>query len=106
MTATKISETVLDQLLEGVDTPEDLLGKEGLLDELKKALMERALGAELTAHVGYAKGDSAGRGTDNSRNGYSPKTVITDTSQVEISVPRDRAGSFEPKLVAKSLPLA
>lgn len=101
MTDTKIPGTVLDALLEGVDTPEELLGKEGLLVELKKALMERALGAELTEHVGYAKGDAKGRGTDNSRNGYSSKRVITDTGQMDLSVPRDRAGSFEPKLVAK-----
>ncbi len=101
MTDTKIPDTVLDDLLSGVETPEDLLGKEGLLVDLKKALMERALGAELTEHVGYAKGDAKGRGTDNSRNGYSSKTVITDTDKVEISVPRDRAGSFAPKLVAK-----
>ncbi|MGI9386932.1 MAG: IS256 family transposase [Methyloligellaceae bacterium] len=101
MTDTKIPETVLDALLEGVDTPNDLLGKEGLLDELKKALMERALGAELTEHIGYAKGDPKGRGTDNNRNGYSSKTVTTDTGQMDLSVARDRNGTFEPKLVAK-----
>ena len=101
MTETKISEEVLDGLLDGVETPEDLLGQDGLLAELKKALMERALGAELTDHVGYEKGDPVGRGTGNSRNGTSSKTVITDSGAVELSVPRDRAGSFEPKLVAK-----
>ena len=101
MTERKISDAVLDGLLEGVETPEDLLGQEGLLVELKKALMERALGAELTDHVGYEKGDPRGRGTDNSRNGFSSKRVITDTGQVELCVPRDRTGSFEPKLVAK-----
>lgn len=101
MTETKIPDTVLDALLEGVETADDLLGKEGLLDELKKALMERALGAELTAHVGYAKGDAAGRGTDNSRNGYSSKTVTTGTGRIDLSVPRDRNATFEPKLVAK-----
>jgi putative transposase len=101
MTDSKIPDTVLDALLSGVETPEDLLGKEGLLVELQKALMERALGAELTEHVGYSKGDAKGRGTDNSRNGFSSKTVITDSSKIDISVPRDRAGSFEPKLVAK-----
>ena len=78
-----------------------MLGQDGLLAELKKALMERALGAELTDHVGYEKGDPVGRGTGNSRNGTSSKTVITDSGAVELSVPRDRAGSFEPKLVAK-----
>jgi putative transposase len=81
--------------------PLDLTGEDGLFRQLKKALIERALGAELTDHLGYEKGDPAGRGSGNSRNGSSSKTLLTDDGQIEIAVPRDRTGTFEPKLVAK-----
>jgi len=91
----------LDELLAGYEKPEDLLGEDGLFKQLKKALLERALGAELTHHLGYEKGDPAGRGTGNNRNGTSPKTVLTEDGSVEIDVPRDRNGSFEPQIVAK-----
>ena len=74
---------------------------EGLFKELKKRLLERALGAELTEHLGYERGDPAGRGSGNSRNGYSNKTVIGDDGAIEIAVPRDRNSSFEPQIVAK-----
>jgi putative transposase len=70
-------------------------------DQLKKALIERALGAELTEHLGYEKGDPAGRGSGNSRNGMSSKTILTQDGEIEISVPRDRTGSFEPQLIGK-----
>ena len=76
-------------------------GENGLFKRLKKALIERALGAELTSHLGYEKGDPAGRGTGNSRNEVSSKTILTDNGEIEIAVPRDRAGSFEPQLIAK-----
>jgi putative transposase len=92
---------LLDELLAGYQKPEDLLGDEGLFKQLKKALLERALGAELSAHLGYEKGDPAGRGTGNSRNGYSDKTVLTEDGEVDISVPRDRNGTFEPVIVPK-----
>ena len=62
---------------------------------------KRALGAELSEHLGYEKGDPAGRGSGNSRNGTSSKTILTDDGEIEIAVPRDRAGSFEPQLIAK-----
>ena len=75
----------LDELLAGYEKPEDLLGEDGLFKQLKKALLERALGAELTHHLGYVKGDPAGRGTGNNRNGTSAKTVLT-----EDGVGRDR----------------
>jgi transposase-like protein len=81
--------------------PEDLTGDDGLFKQLKKALIERALGAELIDHHGYEKGDPAGRGRGNSRNGTSSKTVLTEDGEVEIAVPRDRAGTFEPQLIAK-----
>jgi putative transposase len=92
---------LLDELLSDYETPEDLIGKDGILDQLKKAVMERALGAELTEHLGYEEGDPSGKGSGNSRNGYSSKRVTTDTGQVDIDVPRDRAGTFEPQLVKK-----
>lgn len=63
----------LDELLAGYEKPEDLLGEEGLFKQLKKALLERALGAELTHHLGYEKGDPAGRGSGNNRNGTYPR---------------------------------
>jgi putative transposase len=85
----------------GYERPEDLLGEEGLFKHLKKALLERALGAELSEHLGYEKGDPSGRGTGNSRNGYSPKTVLADDGEIDLAVPRDRNGTFEPVLVPK-----
>ncbi len=98
---TTVRPEILDELLAGYERPEDLLGEEGLFRQLKKALLERALGAELSAHLGYEKGDSAGRGTGNSRNGYSSKTVLTDDGELELAIPRDRIGSFEPLIVPK-----
>jgi putative transposase len=91
----------LDELLAGYEKPEDLLGEDGLFKRLKKALLERALGAELTHHRGYEKGDPAGRGTGNNRNGSFAKTVLTEDGSVEIDVPLDRNGTFEPQIVAK-----
>ena len=85
---------LLDRLLAGTDAAA-ALGQGGLLDSLKKALAERALGAEMDYHLG--SDDQAG----NSRNGYGRKTVITDTGKIDIDVPRDRSGSFDPQLIAK-----
>lgn len=100
--ATDFSPEILDQLLAGGSLkPEDLAGEDGLFRRLKKALLERALGAELTHHLGYEKGDPAGRGSGNSRNGTSGKKLLTDDGEIEIEVPRDRAGTFEPVIVAK-----
>jgi transposase-like protein len=100
---TTLTPELLDQLLAGYSKPEDLKGENGLFQQLKKALIERALGAELSHHLGYEKGDPAGRGSGNSRNGTSPKTILTKDGEVEISVPRDRAGLFDPQLIAKGL---
>ena len=98
-----IKAEVLDELLSGVTSPDELLGDTGLFRQLKKALMERALGAELTHHLGYEKGDATGRGSGNSRNGYSEKTVLTEDGEVALAIPRDRAGTFEPQLVPKGV---
>ena len=101
MTTTILTPELLDQLLAGYERPEDLTGDDGLFRRLKKALIERALGAELTDHLGYERGDPAGRGSGNSRNGVSAKTVLTEDGEVQIEVPRDRAGTFEPQLIGK-----
>lgn len=99
----EIKPELLDELLSGLSQPEDLLGEGGLFRDLKKALMERALGGELTHHLGYEKGDAAGRGSGNSRNGHSSKTVLTEEGEIDLSIPRDRAGTFEPQLVPKGV---
>ena len=78
-----------------------LTGEGGLLGKLTKMVVEGALEGELDDHLGYEKNDPAGRNGGNSRNGYRAKTVITDTGPVDITVPRDREASFEPKIVAK-----
>lgn len=91
-----IEKDVLDQLLAGRDA-KDVFGKDGLVDELKKALSERILNAELDEHLD----DESVEGQSNHRNGYSKKSVLTGTSKVALSIPRDRAGTFDPKLIAK-----
>jgi len=98
---TTLRPELLDELLANYETPEDLLGDDGFFKQLKKALLERALGAELTDHLGYEKGDPAGRGSGNSRNGHSGKTVLTEDGEVDLAVPRDRNGTFEPAIVPK-----
>ena len=74
----------------------ELLGPDGLLSQVTKALLERALAEEMTGHLGYDKHDPAGLGSGNSRNGTTPKTLLTDVGAVVLAVPRDRNGSFEP----------
>ena len=76
-------------------------GEGGFLPEMIKAVLERGLQAELTEHLGYEKGDPAGRGSPNPRNGSTPKTLATEVGEVPLDTPRDRAGSFEPRLVPK-----
>jgi transposase-like protein len=99
---TVIDEQMLDRLMDRVDAEGlELLGPDGVLTELTSRIMNRALDAELTDHLGYERGDSVGRGSGNNRNGTSPKTVLTDAGAVPVEVPRDRNGTFEPKLVAK-----
>ena len=97
-----ISNEVLDQILKDYEKPEDLLSENGLLQQLTKALVERALNGELTHHLGYEKNDPAGNNSGNSRNGTSPKTLKGKRGQIEIEVPRDRNGEFEPQLIKKN----
>lgn len=96
----KISKDLLDQLMDG-RKPGELLGPDGLLKQLTAALVERALEAELTEHLGYEKSAATGRGSGNSRNGGSAKTLQSEQGEMPITVPRDRNGSFEPQLVKK-----
>jgi len=94
-----IRQELLEELLKDYKSPEDLLGQGGLLKELTKALVEKALDGELTHHLGYPK-HSASK-SDNARNGKSKKGLLTDHGKMEIVSPRDRNGSFEPELVKK-----
>ncbi len=96
-----IKEELIDQLLADYQKPEDIIGENGLLKQLTKAVLERALKAELTAHLGYEKHDPAGRNSGNSRNGKSTKKLKGEFGELPLEVPRDRAGSFEPQIVAK-----
>jgi putative transposase len=93
-------DAALDELLKG-HRPEDILNEGGLVQDLTKRLMERALEGEMTDHLGYEKHASEGRDRGNSRNGRTSKRVKTGEAEIEIEVPRDREGSFEPMLVPK-----
>src|SRR5205823_1132680 len=97
-----VDEELADQLLGKAQAEgAGLLGPDGLLSQVTKALLERALAEEMTGHLGYDKRDPAGRGSGNNRNGTTGKTVLTDVGAVDLAVPRDRNGSFEPQIVRK-----
>jgi putative transposase len=96
-----INNDLLDQLLADYQKPEDILGENGLLKQLTKAVLERAMQAELTHHLGYPKHDPRGQNSGNSRNGKSRKTLKGDFGSLTIEVPRDRNSSFEPQIVPK-----
>ena len=97
-----IDEELADRLLDRAQAGgAELLGPDGLLSQVTRAVLERALGEEMTGHLGYEKHDPAGRGSGNSRNGTTAKTVLTDVGAVDLAVPRDRSGSFEPQIVRK-----
>lgn len=96
-----ITDEVLNELLKEYQKPEDLLGQNGLLKQLQKRLLEKAMGAELTVHLGYGKHDPAGKNSGNSRNGTSSKTLKGEFGNLDLATPRDRNGSFEPQIVAK-----
>ncbi len=97
----EIDKEVVDKLLANYQKPEDIVGENGLLKQLTKALVERAMEAELTTHLGYEKHDPVGYGSGNSRNGQSRKTLKGEFGEIEIAVPRDRNASFEPQIVPK-----
>ena len=96
-----INSKLLDELLADYKKPEDIIGENGLLKQLTKAVLERALNAELTEHVGYEKHDPAGYNSGNSRNGTTKKTLKGEFGEMELETPRDRNGSFEPRIVSK-----
>lgn len=102
--STNITPEMLDQLLEGVETTEDLFGQEGLLKQLGKRLIERMLEGELTEHLGYGKHAAEGRNSGNSRNGYRTRQLKSEQGTTTITVPRDREGSYEPILLPKGSP--
>jgi putative transposase len=95
------AETIDRMLADAQAAGMPLDGVDGLINQLTKAVIERALGAEMDDHLGYVKGDPAGHGSGNSRNGHYGKTVTTTAGPVRIQVPRDRTGSFEPRIVPK-----
>jgi hypothetical protein len=97
----RISNDMIDELLDGASTEEEIAGPGGLLAELTKRLVERAMEVELTDHVGYEPHQEPPGGAANQRNGASPKTLICEHGPVGIDAPRDRDGSFQPKIVRK-----
>jgi putative transposase len=96
-----IDNELIDNLLKDYKKPEDIIGDNGLLKQLTKAILERAMQAEMSEHLGYEKHDPAGKNTGNSRNGTSSKTLTGEFGRMPIDVPRDRNSSFDPKIIPK-----
>jgi len=96
-----IQEKLLEELLKDYKSPKDLLGENGLMKQLQKAIIQKALEAEMTQHLGYKKHDSQGSNTGNSRNGKNRKQIRTESGKLDIDVPRDRNGDFSPQLIPK-----
>src|SRR5947207_8902996 len=96
-----IDNELIDNLLRDYKKPADLIGENGLLKQLTKQLLERAMAAEMTEHVGYDKHDAIGNNSGNSRNGKSAKTIKGSFGTMPLEVPRDRNGTFEPQIIEK-----
>ena len=96
-----ISKEVLDELMKNYKGPDDITGPDGLLKELTKALVERAMQAEMTDHLGYEKSEPGKKATDNRRNGSTKKKLRSDQGLMEVEIPRDRSGEFEPVIIPK-----
>lgn len=96
-----IDNELIDNLLKNYKKPEDLIGENGLLKQLTKQLLERAMAAELTEHVGYDKHDAIGNNSGNSRNGKSTKTLKGTFGEIALETPRDRNGTYEPQIIEK-----
>jgi putative transposase len=94
-------QALIDHVIAGYKKPADLIGENGLLKQLTKSIFEAALKAEMAEHLGHDKHAPVGNSTGNVRNGHSTKTVTGEFGEVEITVPRDRSGSFEPQLIPK-----
>ncbi len=97
----RLADEVIDELLAGARTEEEIVGPGGVLAQLTKRLVERAMSAELTEHLGYEPHQEPPGGTGNTRNGSTPKTLATEHGPVRVETPRDRKGSFEPQIVRK-----
>jgi putative transposase len=96
-----IPDEVIDRLLAGAETEQEIAGPGGLLAQLTRRLVQRAMEVELTDHLGYEPHAEPPGGAGNTRNGSSPKRLVTEHGQVVVDAPRDRDGSFEPKIVKK-----
>ena len=92
---------LIDKMLVDCKSPEDIIGKDGLLKQFTKAVLERVMQAELSNHLGYEKHDPTGNNSGNSRNGVTTKTLKGDFGEIELETPRDRNGSFEPIMISK-----
>ena len=101
-TTPAIDTNLIDSLIKQYDDPMDIFRENGLMMQLKKAIVERVMEGELTTELGYEKHDSAGNNSGNSRNGYTEKTLKCNDGHLSIKVPRDRNGDFEPKIVPKN----
>jgi putative transposase len=97
----RLGDELIDELLAGARTEEEIVGPGGVLAQLTRRLVERAMDAELTEHLGYERGQAPPGGVGNARNGTTPKTLHTDHGSVRIETPRDRQGSFEPLILPK-----
>jgi putative transposase len=95
------TDELLDDLMKNYKKPEDLIGESGLLKQLTKALVERAMKAELTDHLGYTKHDPAGKKSGNAQNGNSKKTINGEFGNLDFEVPRDRNLTFEPTVISR-----
>ncbi len=105
--AAVVSDELVDQMVaDAAEGGLELLGPDGVLADLTKRVLERALAEELTDHLGYEPGDPIGHGTGNNRNGSTPKRVLTEIGAVDLDVPRDRNATFEPKIVTEGRPPA
>ena len=101
----ELDAAIIDELMKGYQRPEDMTGPGGILEQLTKRVYERILGAEMTHYLGYEKGQVPQREQDNKqknhRNGTSKKTLLSEDGKLEIEVPRDRAGEFDPQFIRK-----
>jgi len=101
----KKEKDILDQILDTIDfrglTQDEVVGKDGLIKQLTGRLLQKALEAEMTGHLGYEKNSNAGDNSGNSRNGHTEKTVLLENQEATIEIPRDRNGTFNPVIVPK-----
>ena len=95
-----LDELIREHIAEGKN-PKELLEEGGLLKQLTKQLVQKCLEAEMDTHLGYEKNERAGKGSENRRNGYSKKTLKSEQGEINLGIPRDRAGEFEPQIVSK-----